>query len=128
VRDATSTDQSRELLEAVRRLDFEAIGKFELIEDPQEKVDIFVELDDAAKGVWTEFCQLSEVEDRFDRRRAFQQMRGRFFQYVVSIPLSRASQNLPPEVEGVRYVSNSVLEEFYDMKLGFKVEPSVSIW
>lgn len=128
IKQACSDDESRGILAAVRALDFEEVRKFRLIKDKLEKVDIFVELNDEAATVWSEYLELDKIADRFDRRLAFKRMRGRFFRYVVSPSTTKAQSNLPPEVNGMRYVGQQQLNEYYDLDTGFKTTPSSTIW
>ncbi|MEO0108541.1 MAG: CRISPR-associated helicase Cas3', partial [candidate division WOR-3 bacterium] len=128
VKERVSSDESQELLRACKKLEFDRIGEFELIEEPQEKVDIFVELDDDATRVWQEYEKLQDIKDRFERRRAFQQLRGRFYKYVVSIALRKSRANLPPEVHGIRFIGKLCLDEYYDRQTGFKTRAGVSLY
>lgn len=64
----------------------------------------------------------------FQRRRKFLEIRSNFYQYVISVLLSKAKENLPPEISGIRFISKTQLEEFYDYETGFKVNSETLIW
>ncbi|MCL0064665.1 CRISPR-associated helicase Cas3' [Dehalococcoidia bacterium] len=122
VRGRLSDDRSRELLQYLHNMNYEQVGKFRLIDESGEKVDIFVELDDEAESVWQAFCDAKKIADRWERRQAIRALRGKFSPYVLSVTASQALQNLPPELEGMRYVPRGQLESWYDPETGFKVE------
>jgi CRISPR-associated endonuclease/helicase Cas3 len=125
---AMSDDISRKYLEAIKMLDYERIGGFELIEEKGEKVDIFVELDDKATEIWNKYQEAMEITDPLKRKHRFLEIRGEFYQYVISVSATKARENLPPEVAGIRYIAKVQLDEFYNCVTGFKTESEVSIW
>ena len=49
-----------------------------------------------------------------------------FYDYVISI--SSNSQNLPPQINGLYYISNSQVEDYYDKDTGFKKNSETQIW
>jgi hypothetical protein len=69
-----------------------------------------------------------KIKDPIERRRKFLEIRGNFYQYVISILLSKAKKNLPPEISGIRFISKPQLEEFYDFETGFKAKSETVIW
>lgn len=122
VQERLADDESRKVLTYLRELNYEQVGKFRLIEEQGDKIDIFVEVDEDARGIWERFCTIQGITDRWKRRIAFKALRGSFYPYVVTVRASQALQNLPPEVRGMRYVSQDQLESWYDPETGFKVE------
>jgi CRISPR-associated endonuclease/helicase Cas3 len=123
-----SDDVSREYLEAIKMLNYEKIGEFELIEEKGEKEDIFVELNDEATDIWKQYQEVVEINDPKKRKERFLEIRGKFYHYVISVLLSKAKENLPPEVSGIRFISKNQLNEFYDPETGFKTRSGVSVW
>jgi len=128
LRNEISCNISAEYLEAIKTLNYSKIGKFELIEERGEKIDIFVELDDEATRVWESYQEVVKTKDFLERRKGFLKIRGDFYQYVISVLLSKAEANLPPEVLGIRFISKTQLQEFYDHETGFKINPGILVW
>lgn len=127
VKKRLSDDESKNILQAIFNLNYEEIGRFQLIEE-HEKVDIFVEIDEEASAVWQKFVELRDIEDFYKRKKAFHSLRANFFQYVISVSAKKAAENLPPEVAGMRFVSRSQIAEFYDAETGFIDKGGYSTW
>jgi len=101
---------------------------FYIIKEKGEKIDIFVELNDEATRVWKEYQEIVKTNDFMERRKKFLEIRGIFYQYVISVLLSKAKTNLPPEVSGIKFISKAQLQEFYDYETGFKIQADTLIW
>ncbi|MGC9004631.1 MAG: CRISPR-associated helicase Cas3' [bacterium] len=131
-RELLSTDKAREILAAIRMGKYAGdenevyISDFRLIEEEMPKVDVFVEIDEEAQAVWQKYCEIKGIVDRWERRREFERIKGRFYNFLISVPFN--SRNLPPQVEGFFYISNNELERYYDHLYGFKCEPELAIW
>jgi CRISPR-associated endonuclease/helicase Cas3 len=132
-KDKTGQSKSKEILEAVQKLrydseDNQSIADFKLIQEDYHKVDVFVQIDNHAVSVWDSYIQLREKDDLFERKLAFDAIKGEFYQYVIAIPAS-ASTMLEPYGD-LRLVSYSSLNEFYDSKTGFMTNTidRVHIW
>lgn len=121
-------DISNKYIEAIERLQYNKISQFELIEEKFEKIDIFVEVDEEAKEIWKYYNKIFEIKDFKERKEKFLQIRGRFYEHVISISLSSAIKNIPPEFYGLRFISNSQLDDYYDLETGFKLENEHYIW
>jgi CRISPR-associated endonuclease/helicase Cas3 len=127
-----SKDESRDLLKAIYCLKYtsedesKGISDFRLIEEDYPKIDVFIELNDDAKGVWNEFESIKEIRNLFERRIAFSKIKSKFYKYVISIPIN--VKNLPSELSGFRYVNMESLDDYYDEKTGFKLEGKTPIW
>jgi len=83
-------------------------------------------LNNDAKNVWTKFELIKEIRDLFERRLEFNQIKGNFYNYVISISVK--AKNIPPEVLGFRYVNIESLNDYYDDKTGFKTDSEALIW
>jgi len=123
-----SRDISHEYLEAIQNLNYSKIGEFELIKEKGEKIDIFIELDNEATIVWEKYQEVVKTKDLIERRKKFLGIRGKFYQYVISVLLLKAKANLPPEVSGIRFISKAQLKEFYDRETGFKINSDALMW
>lgn len=115
---------SKDLLRIVTELRYDsddniqAISSFKLIEDDYPKRDVFIEINEEAKDVWNEFCKLKNFTDIFEKRRKFDILKSKFYQYVISVPYI---ENLPMYGE-FGYVANSLLDFYYDNETGFKTK------
>ncbi|MGH7799630.1 MAG: CRISPR-associated helicase Cas3' [Thermodesulfobacteriota bacterium] len=128
--DAKSDQKSREILEAFYKLNYDGdkgIRSFGLIEEDYEKVDIFVQFDNEAIVLWKKFLEIREITNFFERRKEFGKIKAKFYEYVVSVP-RRGDLNLPAIDEGIPFVSNFQLEEYYDSETGYKLKGGVAIW
>jgi len=125
-----SDDISREFVDAIKMLKYEKIAEFELIKEKSEKVDIFVELDDEATEVWEQYQELMKLNDHRVKKQRFIKIREKFYRYVISVLATSAIKNLPPEVFGIKFISNLNIRsnEFYDIETGFKTESDTIIW
>lgn len=127
-----SKDESKNLIKAIYSLkytsddDNKGISDFKLIEEDYPKIDVFIELNNDAKKVWAEFESIKEIKNLFEKRLAFSRIKGKFYKYVISIPINAI--NLPPEVLGFRYVNMESLSDYYDETSGFKLEGKLPIW
>lgn len=122
-----SEQKSREILEAVYQLRYTqddkektCIRDFALIENDYPKIEVFIELDEEARDIWRQYQAVFKLQDRWERKTAYQKIKNRFNQYVISIP--EGISNKPPEVNGFHYVGMDQLREYYDQETGFKVE------
>lgn len=132
VQSKKSTDKSRELLNAVYKMKYDSvdgttcIADFKLIDEDYPKLDTFIELNDEAKCIWKRYVDIKEIKNLIERRLEFSRIRADFYKYTVSIPVN--TNNLPPEVAGFRYVSNNMLQDYYDENTGFKCEGVTALW
>ncbi|MGH7890549.1 MAG: CRISPR-associated helicase/endonuclease Cas3, partial [Thermodesulfobacteriota bacterium] len=130
IAEAKSDQKSREILKAFYRLNYDGdngIWTFRLIEEDYEKVDIFIQLDNDAINIWEEFREIREIQNPFERRKRFDKIKAKFYEYVVSVP-KREGLNLPAIDDGMPFVSNSQLDEYYDLQTGYKLKGGVAIW
>ncbi|MCL4537847.1 MAG: CRISPR-associated helicase Cas3' [Nitrospirae bacterium] len=129
-----SQDISRGLVEAITKLRYDSeddrtsISDFKLIDEDYPKRDVFIELDEDAKKAWQQYLGLKAVKDLFERKRLFDLLKSDFYRYVISIPAN--IENMPPLFGELGYVTQSVLEDYYDKETGFKTKDnrSVVIW
>ncbi|MEN3014393.1 MAG: CRISPR-associated helicase Cas3' [Endomicrobiia bacterium] len=122
-----SNDESEEYYKAIKFLDYEKIGEFKLIEE-EKKLDIFIELNDYAKKIWHKFLELNKITNLFDRRKEFRKIRNEFYNFVISPSISSFKKiTLIEIINGIGYISNSQLQEFYDSETGLIVEDACYI-
>lgn len=102
------------------------VSHFRLIEGEEEKINVFIELDEEAQEIFQQYEKVIQLTDRWERKKQFAEMKSLFYQYVISIP--RAVDNKPPIVHGIGYVNYDSLEDFYDAMLGYKTKSEGIIW
>jgi CRISPR-associated endonuclease/helicase Cas3 len=128
-------DVSRNLLEAITKLRYDSeddtisISDFKLIEEDYPKVDIFIEINEEAGEIWRKFINLRNMGDLFLRKKTFDDIKAKFYQYVISIS-SMNTKNMPKLVGEIGYVKQSILNDYYDSETGFitKDARSMVIW
>lgn len=102
------------------------VSHFRLIEEDYEKMDVFIEQNEEAVKVFNRFERIVQIKDRWERRRAYDQIKTSFYRYVISIPVK--IDNKPPIRNGIGYVGKSELRHYYDPFLGYIGESAVMIW
>lgn len=118
VKESKSDDRAKEILGCVHALMFESIQKeFHLIANEYEKCDIFVELDDTAHKIWQKYLTLQDISP-LERRREFLTIKKQFYDYVISVPKTKAGPLMNEEL-GIGYISRDELKIWYDPKTGF---------
>lgn len=118
----------KDILEGLKDLKFEDVGKFKLIEETPIYSDVFVQVDEKALEIWERFVKdVLEEADFRKRYLEYVRMRKDLRSYIISVPQSYVSDL--PEVKGIRYVPLDSLERFYDMETGFRrSKEGVEIW
>lgn len=101
------------------------ISKFKLIEEQVQRENVFVEIDAEARRIWQTYEKILSIDGYFDRTKEFESIKNDFYDYVISVPVS---YDLPPEINYFRYVSQNVLDTYYDLKLGFKDKTETMVW
>ena len=84
-------------------------------------MDVFVEVDEEAKQIWSKYEEIMKKEDRFERRREFSKMKKRFYDYVISVDVKKIGAIVTGNVSkyNIGYVSLDDLERKYDLETGF---------
>ena len=125
-------NESDKLIDSLSKLKYQnddyALNTFRLIHQNYEKYDVFIEVDNSAKKIWNEFILLRELKDSWERKRRYTAIKNELMNYIISINIKNIRKNPPPYINGIYYVSNNQLEEFYDKMTGFKTTGSISIW
>jgi len=125
-------NESLELLEALKKLDFYKIGEFSLIEQIKGSLNlpVFLEIDENAANAWDEYCKiLSENVDKTKKyeylARKKQAIRA-LTPYVVNLRIYTypgADDYFLPDIQnGFCYISSDELERYYDKKIGLNPE------
>jgi len=134
VKNKISFDTSKKLIEAIKQLRYTnefgdnevAISEFALIEDEKYKIDVFVELNEEAKSIWQKFESIFELNNTFEKRIKFDEIKKDFYQFVISVP-EKAIGSIPI-VNGFAYINYDSLNDFYDPVTGFIKENYNLMW
>ena len=117
-------DESNELIERAKSLDFDAFSRFSIIED-QAKFPVFIELDDEAtksleefRNIYRSFRNIRELRDLFKLRAQLRKARISLENYMVSV----REPPLEEDEYKMRVVHKDEIEAYYDMETGFKLE------
>ncbi len=121
IKEGQSEDDSKSILDHVKKLEFADLSEFKLIKDEPYKVDVFVELDDEAEKIWHKFDKIINNKELkgFEKRREFLKIKKKFYEYVISVDNKKAERILNSDLD-VGYVSKEYLEKYYDLETGFK--------
>ncbi|HHW70407.1 MAG TPA: CRISPR-associated helicase Cas3' [Clostridiales bacterium] len=132
VKERKSYDESRKLLDAVYNMKYTSIdgspciADFRLIDNDVFKIDVFIELDDYAKKLWTMYMELKDIKNPIERKVQFDSFKADFYQYVISVPAT--VKNFPVLNEGFGYISSLSKSDYYDIDTGYICEDMVAIW
>ncbi len=121
IKGALSEDTSNELLWSIRKLEFEDIyHEFRLIDERgYERFDLFVERNDQAVEIWQRYMRIRSIENSYQRRRAFLQIKREFYDYVISVPAREVSDDVK-DFAYIGRIPHELLDTYYDEKTGFK--------
>jgi len=111
-----SDSKSDGLIRNIKRLEFEEISNFKLIEDAPYKIDVFIEIDDKAERVWQKYEAIMKkgALNSFKRKEEFLRIKKDFYDYVISVPKFEGAQ------DGIiNYISKQELGLRYDPETGF---------
>ena len=110
-----STKTSRELIDALNKLDYEEIKeKFKLIED-EPSASIFVEVDKDAEDIWKDYATEAQkaVQNQASKLRTFfRAKRDEFYKYVINSRQTDKIQSIPFE-NGFYHIERSKLSDYY---------------
>ncbi len=130
VKNGMSNDESKKILEYVKKLEFAELAEFKLIENQDYKVDVFIEFDDNAKMIMERYVEILKNTGlkSYERKLAFAKIKNIFYSYVIFVNKKNIESNYLPTISqefelpfdiDMYYVSNSNLKNNYDTKIGF---------
>lgn len=108
-----------ELKNILNNLKFNDIPSyFKLIENNQNKMDVFVCINEEAENIFNKYKDIVENYSGFKRKEKFLKIKSKFYQYVISVDEKKfGSANLYNDEIGVIYSSD--LNRKYKSDLGF---------
>ncbi|MGC9366072.1 MAG: CRISPR-associated helicase Cas3' [bacterium] len=119
VKSGMSDDLSMDLLNNVKKLEFDELSNFELIKKDLNKVDIFIELDDTAKKIWGKYKDIisNETLVGFEKKNEFLKIKKDFYEYVISVYKKNMDWLYNDQIN---YISSDDLDNCYDLETGFR--------
>ena len=99
---------------------------FKLIKENLNLIDVFIEADEDAKSLWCEYTLIKNMKNRFERRKAFNRIKNRFYNYIISIPIASIKKYMELGDEWITYIPYDMTETLYDKETGFKRTETLS--
>ncbi|MDK2979340.1 MAG: CRISPR-associated endonuclease/helicase Cas3 [Bacteroidales bacterium] len=122
LKERASFDDSKEIIDNLRRLNFSETSKFNLIEKLRT-ISIFIELNEKVKGIREKIEKILSIKD-FSRKRKLRKFRTCINNFTLSINYIGKDEifQLPSigELEDFRYVPIENLKEWYKVDIGFQ--------
>ncbi len=117
----------QEMIDYILRHRYSEIPKkFKLIEENYPKVDVFVEIDENATEILKRYRELSEIEDRFERKNEIERIKKILYNYVISVPEDIVSRlNFVPITDGnttLYLLPRGEIYEKYDVEVGILID------
>lgn len=113
VAEGGATKKSREILDAMKKLDYDYIDdNFKVIEE-EPNVSIFIEIDRQAAALWNKYNEVIKTGKASEIREFFRANREQFYGYVVNGRLTDPEVKSLPEENGFRYIGLSSLSDYY---------------
>ena len=114
--------QDEDIASSLETLRFASLSDFRLIENELSNINCFIELNNDASLLWANFQNLDREQDVFKRKALFNQFKGSFLQYVISLNVTSIKRHLPDANSGLIYIKKDLLGYYYDKITGFKFE------
>lgn len=119
VKEIVSEDESRKLLDKIKRLDLTNLqNEFKLIENDENQVDVFIEKDDCAKKLWYKYNEIMKSDEKYK----FKTIKADFYKYVIHVYKNNLGTTDYNEEKGIGYISIQDLERKYDNETGFIIQ------
>lgn len=111
---------SKESLDCIAGLAFKDLNeKFKLIEEDYPKVNVFVELDEKAEGIWKQYRDMQSEKNHLERTKKYLKIKKDFSEYLISVE-KKYAHSLVVDDSNIGYISKAELGNYYDMETGFK--------
>lgn len=96
------------------------ISDFQLINEDYYKIDVFVETDKEAEGIWRKYKNITTIKDVLEQKKQFLKIKKNFYDYIISIPKEfRSTLTQYDEKLEIGYISNENLNRLYSFETGF---------
>lgn len=125
VKERGSSEDSREILEHLTRLEFSDTSKFQLIEKDIPTASIFIEINEDAKRIREYMEEVQEKFKKIERKNKLLEIKKHINSFTLSINCNKRLENeighLPSigRIENYKYVPKNKLNEWYKLDVGF---------
>ena len=126
IKNNSSTNESNALIKNVENLEYEDIKNgFNLI-DEIPSYNVFVEKDENASEILAKLKEIYKIDDIFERKRRFLDIKNQFYQYVISLPKlsldARYFIKSFDEIGSFKIVTKDNVQMVYKEDIGFSLE------
>lgn len=118
--------KSNKLYTNICKLQYRSLQEFQVIKNERPQVDVFVELDDRATEIWRQVEQIGAIQNPFERKHKFEEIKQEFYNYVISIPAD--ASNVPIKTDFIYFVPRGNLDDFYNEVTGYMLKSHANIW
>jgi len=118
--------KSDKLYTNICQLRYRSLQEFQVIKNERPQVDVFVELDDRATEIRRQVEQISAIQNPFERKHKFEEIKQEFYNYVISIPAD--ASNVPIKTDFIYFVPRGNLDDFYNEVTGYMLKSHANIW
>ncbi len=122
VKKKQTTDSSSNLLMLIKNMNYEDIeDDFKLIEQIPSQL-IFVEKNKNATEILEKFNSILKTKDKFERKNEFLKIKNDFYNYVLSLKLTKDNLSILnsfEEIGNFKLITLDMLDQFYKEDTGF---------
>jgi CRISPR-associated endonuclease/helicase Cas3 len=121
VKEMISDSASAEIIKNITFLEYEDIYKnFHLIKYMPTEL-VFIENDSSATNVLNKFEALLEIEDRWERKNKFLEIKKDFYNYTLSVKAVKQSPSLSnfEELSHFNIITKDIVADYYDEETGY---------
>ncbi len=121
--------EDEDIINALEKLKFDKVSKFNLIEEDYPTISIFIEIDERAERIRKQIQKILQQEKGFERRNELLKLKKALNKYSLSIRCNEERLDkittLPPlfnkkeEKWAFRYIPRNQVEKWYDKESGF---------
>jgi CRISPR-associated endonuclease/helicase Cas3 len=133
-----SMDESKLILKGMNecifseteRSDILPVSSFKLIDDKILKYPVYVEIDENAIQLWSEYEELlvNNSLDKWVKKSKLKNIQKKMAQYTITVSENKIRKyNIPQERNNYYYIQNSMLTLYYDFETGYGSSEMLSL-
>lgn len=126
IKNNASTNESNALISNIEKLEYEMLKNSFSLVDEKPSYNVFIEKDENASSILAKFKEICKINDIFERRKKFLEIKSQFYQYVISISKLSYESNYfrqtSNEIDSFRIIEKDIAQMFYKEDVGFSVE------